>query len=155
MILREGNVLNEVKRGCIIQQVNAQGVMGSGIAKEIRDRWPLVWEEYSEVLGPAYTQKDSGRDFLGRVILTEVEDELFIASIVGQQFFGRDKKKYTSYDALDTGMKWLRSITPDLDFPIHHPFIGCGLGGGSWPIVASIIEDNLGDKTTLWFLPGS
>jgi O-acetyl-ADP-ribose deacetylase (regulator of RNase III) len=153
MILRNGNVLREVKRGIILQQVNAQGMMGSGIAKEIRERWPQVWEDYAALLGPSYTQKDSGRGFLGRVIVTEVENELFIASIVGQQFFGRDKKRYTSYDALDEGTKWLQDIV--MNYPVHHPLLGCGLGGGSWPIVAAIIADNLGDKTTLWVLPPS
>ena len=30
----------------ICHQVNCQGVMGSGVAKAIRDKWPQVYEEY-------------------------------------------------------------------------------------------------------------
>ena len=35
-----------VESGVICQQVNCQGVMGSGLAKQIRDKWPIVYEKY-------------------------------------------------------------------------------------------------------------
>ena len=32
----------------ICHQVNCQGVMGSGLAKQIRERYPIVYEEYKK-----------------------------------------------------------------------------------------------------------
>lgn len=158
MKLKTGNLVTGLQPGikntcAIIQQVNAQGVMGSGIAKEIRETWPKVWDEYSAVLGPAYTQGDSGLKHMGRVIITDVEPELMVISIVGQQFFGRDGSRYTSYDALDKGFAEIAKLLGGLDIKYHHPAIGSGLGGGWWPTVASIIEEHLGSNTTLWILP--
>ena len=40
-----GNLLN-AEVAYICHQVNCQGRMGSGIAKQIRDRWPDVYEAY-------------------------------------------------------------------------------------------------------------
>jgi hypothetical protein len=128
--------------------------MGSGVAKAIREKYPLVWEVYSSTVGPPYTQKDSGRDLLGKVIYVQVSPKLFIANIVGQQFFGRDQKRYTSYDALDIGFADIARVNKDEQLKIHHPLIGCGLGGGDWGVVSAILKHRLG-STTLWSLPGS
>lgn len=155
MKLHTGQILEEVTSGLILQQVNAQGVMGSGFAKAIREKWPVVWEVYSNTVGPAYSQKNSGRDLLGKVIIVEVGPSLYIANIVGQQFFGRENKRYTSYDALDLGLAEIARLNNDDRLEIHYPPIGCGLGGGKWPIVAQIIEEHLGQNTNLWVQPTS
>ena len=41
-----------LESGCdyICHQVNCQGVMGSGIAKSIREKWPVVFEKYKVFL---------------------------------------------------------------------------------------------------------
>ena len=38
--------ITEIESGIICQQTNCQGVMGSGLAKAIRDKWPKVFDEY-------------------------------------------------------------------------------------------------------------
>ena len=42
---KNGNLLES---GCdiICHQVNCQKVMGSGIAKQIREKWPIVYYDY-------------------------------------------------------------------------------------------------------------
>lgn len=155
MLTKVGSLLDEVKTGIILQQVNAQGVMGSGIAKSIRDRWESVWLAYAQKMGAPYTQSSGGTHLLGTIIPVEVEPDLWVINVVGQQFFGRDARRYTSYDALDKGLLEVKRWTlehPRLD--IHHPTIGCGLGGGKWKIVQAIIEAHLGPDTTLWLRPG-
>jgi len=160
MIHRFGNLVEEVTSGIIVHQVNAQGVMGSGIAKDIKEKYPRVFDDYAKELGPAYSQRNSGIDFMGRIIWTRYPHRdigvdqtgvLWIASLVGQQFFGREKKRYTSYDALDVGFAQIGYIAKYYEMPVHVPYIGCGLGGGDWSIVSAIIEKNL-DKIdfTLW-----
>ena len=42
---RKGNLLEQTK-GVIIHGCNCQGVMSSGIALQIRNKWPGVFETY-------------------------------------------------------------------------------------------------------------
>lgn len=169
MLQREGNLLDHVKAGIIVQQVNAQGVMGSGIAKSIRDKWPVVWEEYSRVVRQSTI--DMGAGYMGMIIPVEVEKNLWVVNIVGQQFYGREPGKrpggrYTSYDALDLGFQRLGAFALEnmivedghyTGYPqIHFPLIGCGLGGGKWSVVQALIKDRLpGFHKFLWTLPGT
>ena len=36
------------RHGLIIHGVNCQGVMGSGVALAIRNKWPVVYDEYKK-----------------------------------------------------------------------------------------------------------
>ena len=153
-----GNIL-DLTEGIIIQQVNAQGVMGSGIAKAIRDKYPIVWDQYTVFAGPPYTQRNSGADLMGKVLLTEVAPLLLIANVVGQQFFRRqgapEGERYTSYDALDKAFTELGRLLQGLPVSLHFPLLGSDRGGGHWPIVKSIIEHRLGNfDLTLWLQSG-
>lgn len=151
---KSGNIL-QVKSGVILQQVNCQGIMGSGVAAGIRANYPIVFQEYSAVTGPEYSYPDSGRGLLGRVIFTKVSETLCIASIFGQQFFGRDQKRYTSYDALDLGFQevahWLESVGCSSS-DVHTPLLGSGLGGGQWSVISTLMEHHIGPDITLWTL---
>lgn len=151
---RIGNPIEEVKRGIIVQQVNAQGVMGSGFAKAIREKWPQVFEVYARQVGPAYTQHHSGAGLMGQCYKVQVDDDLYVANIVGQQFFGKLPKRYTSYDALDDGFRDVAEFASVTCLDVHYPLIGCGLGGGDWSIVSAIIDTRLDTiNHTLWELP--
>ena len=165
-----GNIVDQVKQGIIIQQVNAQGVMGSGVAADIRRKWPQVYPEYAKVVGPNVVAGRQQNSF-GRMIPVQVDTNLWVCNVVGQLFYGREPQKqpggrYTSYDALANGLKKVRDfalanfvMSDDLWMTrphIHYPLIGCGLGGGDWAIVKSIIDVELqGFKHHLWVLPGS
>ena len=43
----KGNILNATE-DIICQQVNCKGVMGAGLAKQIKEKYPEVFESYSE-----------------------------------------------------------------------------------------------------------
>ena len=45
IVYKEGNLL-DAQTDVIAHQVNCQGVMGSGVAKQIRDKWPRVYDSY-------------------------------------------------------------------------------------------------------------
>lgn len=154
-----GNILEEVTTGVIIQQVNAQGVMGSGIAKAIRDKWPVVFDEYKLWIASA-TAIRNGEPALGKVLLTQVEPTLVVANVVGQQFYRRqgdpEGRRYTSYDALDRAFTDLADVLQGLPVSLHFPLLGSDRGGAHWPIVKSIIEHRLGwFDLNLWLLPGA
>ncbi len=142
-----GDLVKEVKSGIILHQCNSQGVMASGIAKQLRETYPVVWDDYIAEFQCQF------RDLLGKIIVSAVSQDLIVISIVGQFNYGRDKEVYTSYVALSQAFTAINKLLKDLDVEIHHPLIGCGLGGGDWTIVSKIIEDNLDHETTLWTLP--
>jgi len=148
-----GFILDEVKEGIIVHQVNAQGVMGGGIALAIRYKWPKVWADYSAVVKP--NQPDKGFSYMGEVIYTEVEPGLWIASVVGQQFYGRDKGQvYTSYEALNLGFHRIGNFALNNNLHVHYPLIGCGLANGDWTKVSRIIDVRLVKiNHTHWRLP--
>ena len=149
----EGRSVTEVQRGIILQQVNCQGVMGSGVAAAIRGLWPKVFDDYAAHCRTGMTPSD----VLGSINVTEVEPQLFVINLFGQLNYGRDKSvRYTSYDALDKALsqtqRWMKEHGWQ-SFDVHHPLIGSGLGGGNWQTVSSLIDHHLGSNTTLWLYP--
>lgn len=144
-----GNILR-VKRGIIVHQCNAQGKMGKGLAKSIVDKWPYHLRDYQEILTPDYQR---GKSHMGKVVFSLVGEDLLVAGIIGQQFYGNDKFCYTDYAALQRGFREIASIAMEFDLPIHYPLIGCGLAGGDWNTVRHIIDETLQhNQHTLWTL---
>ena len=145
-----------LRRGLMIHQVNAQGVMNGGVALPIRKAYPQVYKDYMQ----AVTQnslihgEDEGANLMGTVVWTIIDENLSIGSMFSQQFYGREPRRYTSYDALDSCLEAVSVVAHHTELPVHYPLIGCGLGGGYWPIVYAIIEKNFGTiDHTLWELP--
>ena len=121
-----------VEEGVICHQVNCRKVMGAGLAAAIRKKWPKVYKEYMNT-----------EPSIGVVHVVQVDDKLFVANLYAQNFYGRGKQ-HTDYDALRECLKTLRRSF-DLG-QIYLPYqIGCGLGGGDWEVVKSIMEKDTPD----------
>ncbi len=116
--------------GIIAHQVNCQGVMGAGLAKNLAQKYPKMYLSY----------KDWNDIRLGGYQLVNVGINLYIANCVSQEGYGRDKC-YTDYEAVNHCFKALKADSEYLNLPIFLPYnYGCGLAGGDWTIVSSIIE---------------
>jgi O-acetyl-ADP-ribose deacetylase (regulator of RNase III) len=148
---RIGNIA-DLQVGVIIHQVNCQGVMGSGVAAALRARYPVIWERYKQRCDDNIDSGAQTAALLGHAQLVQVTDGLWVCNLFSQNNYGRDGRRYTSYDALDTGLKHLWDQLKPLHGALHHPLIGSGLGGGDWNVVKAIIEHRLGHETTLWTL---
>lgn len=147
--------ITSVQRGVIVHQVNCQGVMGSGVAAALRAKYPAIWEMYKERCDHNTDAGVSTAALLGRAQLVQVGDELWVCNLFSQNYYGRDGRRYTSYDALDTGLHHLWTQLKPYHGDVHHPLIGAGLGGGNWEIIKAIIEHRIGSargETTLWTL---
>lgn len=138
----KGDLLNS---NCtyICHQVNCRGVMGSGIAKQIRERWPVVYESYRDVIE---NNRVLGGDLLGEVdfVLVGESNYRYVVNMFCQYNFGPDGKRYTSYDAFVTALETIAERVPlggTIGFPKN---IGCGLGGGNWKVISALIEEILG-----------
>ena len=141
-----------LESGCnvICHQVNCQGVMGSGIAKLIRDKYPRVFEQYIN------KHKTSG-SHLGDIdiILIDPKEKRYIVNMYSQDNYLPRSVRHTDYTAFLACIIKLKSeITgytkyclPQVKFKIGFPYgIGCGLGGGDWNNIKAIIEKEFADK---------
>lgn len=97
----KGDIL-DVTEGVIIQQVNCFGVMGAGLAKQIRDKWPSVYDRYQERV----YYSPNNEDLLGMTVWNRVDTDLFVASIFGQYDYGHGAK-FTIYPALFKGLDYV------------------------------------------------
>ena len=111
----------------ICQQVNCQGVMGAGLARQIKDKWPHVYERYRELC----EKKKQKQSLLGTVqIVNGRFGSPTVINIFGQFEFGHNGV-YTDYSALTRAFNDLnkRFAGKTLAFPYG---FGCGLAGGEW-----------------------
>jgi len=141
-------------KGIIIHQVNCRGVMGSGVAKAIREKWPTAFDAYRshwERMGGA----SNADEMLGDVVFADVGD-VWVGNCFAQDGYGKDGRRYTSYDALDRCMIEVARLAPKFaGASINFPLIGCGTGGAKWEVVKEIIEHRIPDSfvKNLWTLP--
>ena len=150
----EGDLLTS---GCdyICHQVNCQGVMGSGIAKSIKEKWPEVYSNYKlycneydrmacELYG-AYENGPSGSDLLlGKTQAVEINDKQTVINMFSQLDYGYTGHRFTSYDAFYDCLCEIVLHAPKggkIGFPYG---IGCVRGGASWNIVEAMITEVLG-----------
>lgn len=137
----KGNLLN-VERGILVHQVNTLGVMGAGIALQIRQKWPRVFEWYASLC-------EKGKLKLGDVMFIEVGDNLVVANLAGQSTLGGIATDYASYE---TALPKIASYAAEHDLPIYFPKgIGCGLAGGDWFVMLPILERHCPNSTIVEF----
>lgn len=128
----------------ILHQVNCQGVMGSGVARQVRKKFPGVYNAYKTLCNmmPNRTQ------LLGKVqqvrLLTSGK---FIANLFAQENYGRDGKCYTDYNALKRCLQSVRNYPMFDNQTVAIPYLmGCDRAGGDWNIVYKMIEDIFSDS---------
>lgn len=128
----QGDILN-VTSGIICHQVNCRGVMGAGLALAIRNKWPLVANDY-------FAQFNTTGIHLGDVVLSHVDkaNNLYVASLAGQDQFGKGIV-FTNYNAVKTCLAKLNYWNARR-FQVYIPTgMSCGLAGGDWYEILRII----------------
>ena len=156
-----GNILDS-GADVICHQVNCQGAMNSGVAKAIREKWPVVYKAYREkfqemenkiieLCGSFESQMDVSEVLLGDAQVVGIGDKRYVVNLFAQQYYGYDKRQYTSYDAF---WQCLNKLTEDFSksktiaFPAR---IGCVRGGANWNVILKMIEEVLGDyNVEIW-----
>lgn len=136
----KGDLL-EAREHIIAHQVNCQGVMGSGVAKQIKDRYPIAFKEYSELVKE---KRDLGEDLeaslLGQVQGVSIGSGLYIANMFGQLTYGKDNKQYTNTFALYSCFKKVREIAEENSMSVAMPYmVGCYRGGADWKEVENFL----------------
>lgn len=163
MRIIDGNIFDS-KADAILHQVNCQGVMGSGVAKQVKERYPTVFHWYKQWCdeNKEAAQQLGKSPLLGKIQIVykedfpvdDIKDSQVIVNLYAQDRFGRGTKCYTDYDALRTCLKQVDTAFNGKSVAIPY-MMSCGRGGGDWDIVSKIIEEELKDcDVTLYRFSG-
>ena len=132
---------------------NDVGGWGRGFVVAVSARWPEPARRYRDW----YAGRDHNDFGLGAVQFVEVDDQLWVANLVGQHGLNRTNAgPPVRYDAIETALATVADNARVLDASVHMPRIGCGLAGGDWVEIEQIIERTLipsGIDTTVYDLP--
>lgn len=134
----EGDLFT-TKADVICHQVNCQGVMGSGVAKQVKKRYPEVYNEYKE-LCDNYKQCEDEWLLPGNVQTVIADDGKVIANLFCQLDYGYDGRRYTNYEAVYEAFEGLNIMClpeDSLAFPYH---FACDRGGANWDIILKMME---------------
>ena len=134
---RQGNLFNtdilHIAHGC-----NAQGVMGSGVAKIVKEQYFDAYKFYAE-------QYDEHGLKLGDVQFVPANGKVIVNAIT-QNLYGKDGRRFVNYEAVAECMHTVnRVLMQSGEIHIAMPQIGAGLGGGDWQVIAHIIQSELTD----------
>lgn len=124
----------------IVHGCNAQGVMGSGVARIVRDDYPAVYNFYVEQynkyglkLGDVQFVHDNGKT---------------IVNAITQHLYGKpaEPTRFVDYDAVADCIKTVNQVLKLSGYTdVALPMIGAGLGGGDWRVIEQIIEREMID----------
>ena len=138
-------------RGVVAHGCNCQGVMGSGVALAIRNKWNVAYQRYVEFVSSTTTNNPSNVLLgLAQIInvghpLIDEPNSLFVSNMFTQDQFGRDGKRYADPSAIRRALTDTISFCQGANLPLYIPRIGCGLGGLVWeqdvqPIVEEVVS---------------
>ena len=142
----------------ICHQVNCQGKMNSGIAKSIREKWPIVYENYFE---KCYALKNMSQLLLGDIQIVGLWEDYYptpihksVINMFSQEHYGYDKRRYTSYDAFWNCLNLIKlniQKGSKIGFPEN---IGCCRGGANWNVILEMIREVLAEdfEVYIYFL---
>lgn len=130
--IKDGDIL-EAEEDILIHQVNIDGIMGGGVARQLADQYPGLENYYSEYC----KRKDYDyKKLRGEVCFYLAEDKKVIANI-----FSQDKDFNTDYEAMKMCLEKVRKNADINNLTMALPFkIGCGIANGDWEIVSEIIN---------------
>lgn len=134
----KGDLLNAPQK-IIAHQVNCQGVMGSGVAYQIKQSYGDAYLLYKNLCNFKSPLQNAGS-----CQLVEISDNRIVANLFGQVNFGGPHIE-TSYAYLAMALNELFvTIRENEELPNEFaiPYLmSCYRGGGDWDVVSSILED--------------
>lgn len=127
--------ITTVTEGIVVHQVNLMGKMGAGLAYQVRNTWPVVYDAYVKAI------VDGSLD-LGDAHMVPVSEKLIVVNLVGQRHFRPLGVRHTNYIAVGQGLTAVRKLATHTGLLVYIPYkMGCGLGGGDWDVVQALIRD--------------
>lgn len=133
MIERQGDLFTTDAK-VLAHGVNCKGVMGAGIAKSFRDKFPDMYKEYQYLCNRGILRLGSFYSY--------TTDDIMIFNLTTQYKPGPDARYGSVFSSLlDSAMSLDDFNKSDGKYgnTIAMPEIGCGIGGLEWGNVEAII----------------
>lgn len=121
--------ITTVEHGIVVHGVNCQGVMGSGVALAVRQKWRKVYDRYIELCKGYHQDRHL---LLGAAHYIKVGDDLYVGNWFTQVRFGKDGQRYADPKAIEQCLEHSAGFISSHSLPVYMPKIGCGLGGLDW-----------------------
>ena len=137
---KKGNAVSALIDGDIdvlLHVCNNKGVMGSGIALEIKNRIPDAYKSYKRF------PVDLGNSTYGWYLIDFQETKGMVCNMVAQDGYGRNIK-HLNYGALASCLHKVTSLSSNLKIGLPYK-MGADRAGGDWNIVLELIEFFLKD----------
>lgn len=127
----------------IIHQTNCYGVMGAGLALQIKKKYPDVYAQYYHMCKSA----NKPSDLLGECLILQTDDGKYVANVFGEEKYWPKGVRHTDYSALEGGLKFLKfwMVSHEIKTCGCPHLMGCGLAGGDWDVVKEILEKIFND----------
>lgn len=136
----------------IVHVCNDVGGWGRGFVLALSARWPEPEADYISW----YHEGDAGGFRLGAVRFVAVDDDLWVANVIGQRgLVSTEDGPPIRYEAIEAGLAAVADHATERHASVHMPRIGCGLAGGTWEAIEPIIQSTLivaGINTTVYDL---
>ena len=136
-----GDATNPQTKGnkTMVHVCNDIGGWGKGFVMAITKRCKQPEQQYRQWF------KSNDNFCLGQVQFVQVEEELWIANLIGQHKINKDGNGNAPirYEAILSGLEKVAQFAIDKNTTVHMPRIGCGLAGGTWDKIEPLINKSL------------
>lgn len=142
----KGNLLNATEK-VIAHQVNCQKKMYSGVAKTIRENYPIVFDIYKQTepqMGLAY--------FVYDAYDCDYKNKHHIVNMYAQNMYGYDGLQYTDYEAFKKCCKSIVETCKHIErnsdekCDVAMPYkIASDRGGADWDTIMDILLEEFTD----------
>jgi O-acetyl-ADP-ribose deacetylase (regulator of RNase III) len=126
--------------GIIVHICNDIGAWGKGFVVALSRRWKQPEQRFrSWACGEGPVPYE-----LGQVQFVPVEDNLWVANLIGQHGIRRQNGlPPVRYEAIQQGLKRIAEEAKARNAIVHMPRIACGLAGGTWDKIEPLIQAEL------------
>lgn len=134
----KGNLLDATEP-IIAHQVNCQKKMNSGVAKAIREKYPIVFDIFQQ------TEPQLGMTHF--IDMLSKDDGVCIANMYAQDKYGYDGKQYTNYVAFRECCKRIvDKCKCNPEYSVAMPYkIASDRGGADWDKIMDILLEEFKD----------
>lgn len=151
--VRSPQMTNENEVAIIPHCCNNLGVMGAGVALALRNKWPEVYNAYTQM---ADMSTQGLRNRLGELCYARVENDIIVVNMIGQDgTVSLNNPKPVKYWALQKCLETIRMVISETIVSghillgkevkpvIHCPKFGSDLAGGNWDFILEIIREQI------------
>ena len=156
IVNKDGDLLKAKDCMAIVHQTNCLGVMGAGIARQIKNKWfDNIYEPYRKTC----LNFSNKKELLGKIQVLKTNDEpiKYVINVFGEYSFTESEcpfpnGRHTDYDALFQCLNKVKTWciehnVGNIGMPKN---LGCGMAGGDWNgVVYPLIHKIFGKDETL------